>query len=256
MKKPLILISNDDGIHAKGILELDKYLKSDNDVYVVAPSTEKSASSHAITLHRPLRIREIKKRFYAVDGTPADCVLLAKRLILPRNPDLIISGVNSGPNIGDDVHYSGTVSIAREAAILGIPAIAISAIPKGSHDPWIQRSVDYPFTTAAIFAQKLVKLVLKHKLPKGTFLNVNVPYGAKDYEITILGKRDYGNAVAEKTDPRGHKYYWLGADEPTMIKKKGSDGNAIARSNISVTPLHIDVTYKPLINELKNWSIK
>src|SRR4030042_6381203 len=164
-RKPKILVTNDDGIHSKGILVLAKALREVGDVFVVAPDREESAIAHSITLHRPLRVEKIKKNYYAVDGTPADCVHLGVNVLLPDRPELIVAGINKGGNLGDDVTYSGTVSAAFEGTLLGIPSFAIS-IDARSH---------FKFHTAARFAVRVARYIAKTGLPKNTFLNINVP---------------------------------------------------------------------------------
>lgn len=247
----LILVSNDDGIYAEGIQVLAETLKKIARVVVVAPDREKSAASHSLTLHRPLRILNIKKNYYGVTGTPTDCINLGINMVCkPKRPDLIISGINHGGNLGDDVHYSGTVSAALEGAIMGIPSIAVSLVSR----------FDRPiFKPAANFAAKLAKVVLKNKLPPGIVLNVNVPNvhqnRLKGYAYCKLGKRNYGDVIVEKLDPRKKKYYWIGGDEVGYENIPGSDCNAILERKISITPLKVDMTDYPFLEKIRTWKI-
>lgn len=246
-RRPLILVTNDDGVYADGIKALAKRLRQIGRVIVVAPSQERSATSHSLTLHRPLRIIKVSKDVYAVDGTPTDCVNLGVNEILPRVPDLIASGINRGGNLGDDVHYSGTVSAAVEGAIMGIPAIAFSTVARDN----------FKFQAAGNFAVKICKKVIKQGLPKGIVLNINIPNlpqnKIKGYVFTKQGKRDYGDIIEEKVDPRGRKYYWIGGDDVGFEDIPGSDCNAIHASKISITPINVNLTDHALLARLKNW---
>lgn len=246
----LILVSNDDGVYSDGIQTLAKRLQRFAKVVVVAPDREQSASSHSITLHRPLRITPIKKNQYGISGTPTDCITLGVNEILPRRPDLIVSGINRGGNLGDDVHYSGTVSAAMEGAIMGIPAVAVSLVTRQ----------DKPrYMVAANFTAKLVRKLAKNPLPPGVVLNVNVPNVSYDkikgYAFCTLGKRNYGDIIVEKIDPRGKKYYWIGGDETGLDDIPGSDCNAIAARTISITPLNMNLTDYPCLEQIRKWKI-
>ncbi len=245
--RPLILVANDDGVYAAGIRALARALKKVGRVVVVAPDQQKSAASHSLTLHRPLRIRKLATDVYSVDGTPTDCINLGINEILKQRPDLIVSGINDGPNLGDDVHYSGTVSAAVEGGILGVPGIAMSM---GSRDV-----ID--FTPAAQFAVRLARLVLAHGLPKGIILNVNVPNlpaaKLRGHAFTKQGKRNYGDIIVEKIDPRGRKYYWIGGDEAGFVDIPGSDCNAVAEGRISITPLRVNLTDRSAFAHFKKW---
>ena len=245
--KKIILISNDDGIHSEGIKAIARTLKRVGDVIVVAPDREHSAVSHSLTLHRPLRVERHGPNAYAVDGTPTDCINIAVNGILKKRPDLVVSGINKGGNLGDDVTYSGTVSAAMEGTLLGIPSFAISLVSRDNFD----------FKSAAGFAARLARFILRNKLPKDTLLNVNVPEGSdiKGYRITRQGKRVYGDAVIEKIDPRGKKYYWIGGDILRCEGGKDSDFAAIDSKFISVTPVHLDLTNYASLEELKNWKL-
>ncbi len=234
---PLILVSNDDGIHSEGIRALAQGLRDLGQVVVVAPDRERSAVSHSLTLHRPLRVEEIAPGEYAVNGTPTDCVNLAVNGILPRRPALVVSGINKGANLGDDVTYSGTVSAAMEGTLLGIASIAVSAVGRAG----------FRFEQAALFARRLATWVLERGLPPDTLLNVNVPpvldgERCRGFALTRMGRRRYGDAIVEKTDPRGKKYYWIGGDELEPIEEEGTDFHAVGQGLISVTPIHLDLT--------------
>src|SRR5262245_31361523 len=201
---PLILVSNDDGIHSEGIAALADVLRTLGEVVIVAPDRERSAVSHSLTLHRPLRVEELGAGRYAVNGTPTDCVNLAINGILPRRPTLVVSGINKGANLGDDVTYSGTVSAAMEGTLLGVPAIAISLIGR----------TEFNFDGSAAFAARLASWVIERGLPADTLLNVNVPgtgngVPVHGFALTRMGRRRYGDAIVEKVDPRGKKYYWI-----------------------------------------------
>jgi 5'/3'-nucleotidase len=245
--RKVILISNDDGIRSEGILELASALKRIGTVYVVAPDRERSAASHSLTLHRPLRVEEVAPRMFAVDGTPTDCISLAVNGILPERPDIVVSGINKGGNLGEDVTYSGTVSAAMEGTLLNIPSIAVSLVARDKFD----------FRTAAAFAAKLVRYVSRRGLPKDTLLNVNVPLkkNIKGYRITRQGKRYFSDAVVEKIDPRGKKYYWIGGDMQRWEGGEDSDFYAVNSGYISITPIHLDMTNYSSINELRRWKI-
>jgi len=222
------------------------------EVWVVAPDREQSAASHSLSLYRPLRVEEVGLRRIAVDGTPTDCVNLAINGILPARPALVASGINHGGNLGDDITYSGTVSAAIEGTLLGVSSIAISLVTRDRGD----------FSAAASFAARLAAVVLKRGLPRDTLLNVNVP-GVPAAElrgcaVTRQGRRRYGDAIVEKVDPRGKKYYWIGGDDLGFVPEEGTDCTAAASNYISVTPLHLDLTNYaslPQIAELElDWS--
>ena len=235
---PLILVSNDDGIHSEGLQALAGALAElGTEMVVVAPDREQSAVSHSLTLHRPLRVNAAGPGRFAIDGTPTDCVNLAINGILPRRPTLVVSGINKGANLGDDVTYSGTVSAAMEGTLLGVPSIAISQIGRD----------EFRFDAAANFAARLAAWVLRDGLPRDTLLNVNVPpcldgSVPRGFALTRMGRRRYGDAVVEKVDPRGRKYYWIGGEEVAGIDEEGTDFHAVAAGLISVTPIHLDLT--------------
>lgn len=242
-----ILISNDDGINSKGLHKLHEALSKLGEVFVVAPDRDQSAVSHSLSLYRPLRLDEIADHVYTVDGTPTDCINLAINGILhDHKPDLVVSGINKGENLGDDITYSGTVSAAMEGTLLGVPSIAISLVGRD----------EYNFDAACEYCLKLSQYVLKNKLPKDTLLNVNVPAVAKakikGIMITRQGKRLYEEPVVEKTDPRGRKYYWIGGDALDFIHIDNSDIVAVNEGYVSVTPIKLDLTDFNFIDKLKN----
>jgi 5'-nucleotidase len=246
----MILVTNDDGIYSKGILVLAKTLQEIGDVFVVAPDREKSSIAHSLTLHRPLRVEKIRKNFYAVDGTPADCIHLGVHALLPKRPRLIVAGINKGGNLGDDITYSGTVSAAFEGTLLGISSFAISLVAR-SH---------FKFNVAARFALRVARTIIKRGLPKETFLNINIPNvdeeKIRSYKITQQGRWIHnGNGVIEKMDPRGKKYYWIGGGRSLYDQERNTDMEAVSKSYISITPLNLDLTNYSSIRELKKWSI-
>jgi len=244
-----ILVSNDDGHQSEGIRALAEAMEGLGEVWVVAPEIEQSAASHAISLYRPLRIREVRPRWFAVDGTPTDCSYVGVNHIMKAGrPDLMVSGINHGPNMADDITYSGTVAAAMEASFLGIPAIAFSLASRRSFD----------FGPAARFARKLVAAALAQTLSPHMLLNVNVPAGCdpEGYVITRLGKHSYGFDVIEKVDPRGRKYYWIGGSEYQHEDIPGSDCNAVYRDKlVSVTPLQTDMTDQSTSQAVRRWPI-
>lgn len=248
--RPRILVSNDDGYFSEGLQALVEAVTPLGEVWVVAPDREQSAASHAISLHRPLRIKEIRERWYAVDGTPADSAYLAINHILKDDrPNLMVSGVNHGPNLADDVTYSGTVAAAMEGALLGVPAIAFSLVSRAP----------FEFGPATRFARSLVAAALARPLPKRMLLNVNIPGGVepKGYAVTRLGRHSYGLAVTENVDPRGRKYYWIGGNEYEYENIPGTDCNAVhLDQQVSVTPLHLDLTDSSRLADLAGWNLE
>jgi len=244
MAKPLILVTNDDGIYAPGLEQLAAALDSVGEVWVYAPDRQQSGVGHSVSLHRPLRVNEVRERWYMVDGTPTDCVMLAVRDLLYRRPDLVVSGINNGANLGDDVTYSGTVAGAYEGMLLDLPAIAVSDV---SYTP-------KHFDTAGVVAEKLATHVLEHGLPHDTVLNVNVPDVPYDelqgLAVTRMGRRDYADEIVRRTDPRGGEYFWIGGSEPEHKSEIGTDFEAVERKLVSITPLHRDVTNYTALNEL------
>jgi 5'-nucleotidase len=246
---PLILITNDDGVRARGIEALARAAVEAQlgDVYVVAPDRDNSGISHALTLHEPLRVLDVRPGWMAVTGTPTDCVYLAAVEVLPRWPSLILSGVNAGANLSFDVHYSGTVSAAIEGTILGIPSVAVSLVHPRRGD----------FDLAARFGAELGRWVLdRGGLPPGVTLNVNVPEGQPTtWQRTFLGRRPYSHAVHVRHDPRGRPYYWIGGDPAAHDDLPGSDCNAIHEGMVSVTPLEVDLT-EPRLEALLDGGVR
>lgn len=244
-----ILVTNDDGIHSEGIKVLAKSLKKLGNVFVVAPDRERSAAGHSLTLHHPLRVEEITENFFSVDGTPTDCVNLALNGLLGVRPDLVFAGINKGANLGDDITYSGTVAAAIEGTLLGVPSVAISLATKK----------EFIFEPAGRFAFEVGKKVIAKGMPKDTLLNINVPNlpenELKGCRITKQGKRIYGDAIVEKSDPRGRKYFWIGGDELGFEHREDSDFQAVSDGCISVTPLHLDLTNYASMNEIINWEL-
>ena len=231
---PRILVTNDDGVHSDGIHALADALRALGDVVVVAPHVEASAIGHALTLRRPLRLDTIADRTFAVDGTPTDCVNVAITQVFKGLPDLVVSGINKGWNLGDDITYSGTVAGALEGALLGIPSIAVSLrATRGAYD----------FSHAARAAASFADAVLRRPLPPRTFLNINVPKGQpKGYRITVQAKRNHVTSVAERHDPNGHAYFWIEEGQNDWEPHDRSDYQAVRDGFVSVTPLHPDLT--------------
>lgn len=238
------MVTNDDGIHSHGLIILADILQSIADVWVVAPDREMSAASHSLTLHKPLRVKEIAHQRYTVNGTPTDCVNLGVNSVLKMKPDLIVSGINKGGNLAGDIVYSGTVAAAREGTMLGIPSFAISLVAEK----------DFEFRNAADFALKVAVYVLEKGLPAGTFLNVNVPdediVREPHYKITRQGRRIHGGSIVEKVDPRGEKYYWFGNNNLGFEEIEGSDSHAVSQGYISITPLCLDLTDYSFMEEM------
>ena len=250
-----ILITNDDGIHAEGLLALKAALDSVGTVHVVAPDRPRSASGHSITLHKPLRVNKVRlpdgSYGYSTNGTPSDCISLGVLDVVGGKVDLAVSGINWGPNLGWDLTYSGTVSAAMEAAIMGIPTFAISV---ASYEEGVM------FDYAADFSAHLARQLLKHGLPPDTLLNVNVPNQPANFirgiEITRQGRRRYSGKVEKRVDPTGRAYYWLGGDAAVDELEEGTDVKAIADDKISITPIHLDLTAYTAIEQLKTWGIE
>lgn len=248
----LILLSNDDGIGSVGLEALAEAVSPLGEVWVVAPDRERSAISQAISLNRPLRARKVKERWFTVDGTPVDCVYLALAKLLPKNPDIVLSGINLGANLGQDVFYSGTVAAAMEAAIEGIPAVALSLDVLGLEDHG--QSLAQGMETAARFSYKVAERVLEKKLPRHTLLNVNVPGRVLGKPMmTKLGQRHYGKEVIERLDPRGKRYYWIGGARAEFADIEGSDCNAVFAGHISISPLRLDLSDEALRQTLEAW---
>ncbi|MGA2361907.1 MAG: 5'/3'-nucleotidase SurE [Candidatus Aminicenantales bacterium] len=235
-EKPLILLTNDDGFFRETIQVLYRRLRTIGMTYIVAPDREKSASSLSITLRQPLRIHHIKPRIWAVEGTPGDCIYFALQKLLPRRPDLIISGINPGPNLGQqDINYSGTVAGALQGTFLGVPSVAVSMLPDARGR--------FAISLAADVVRRIAETILAAGLPAGVTLNVNVPPPPlKGVKITRLGWKFYDPEIIEKKDPRDSSYFWIGTGTPRRVGDKGMDVIAAHEGYISLTPLHTDMT--------------
>jgi 5'-nucleotidase len=243
-----ILLSNDDGVHAAGLKVLAGAFTED-EVWVVAPDREQSASSHSISLHRPLRMNQLGPRRFSVDGTPTDAVYMGLNLVMKScPPDLVISGINHGPNLGNDVLYSGTVAAAMEGALLGVHSMAVSLASPAPHD----------FSEAARFSVSLAHRLLSNAPPVPLLLNVNVPPGpVRGYRLVRLGRRNYGQQVVEKVDPRGRKYFWIGGEGAGYEPIPGSDCVTVFEEGlVSLTPLHCDETHDAMLHELRRWMVE
>ena len=242
-----ILVTNDDGIHSKGLIKLEEALQEVGDVFVVAPASEMSGAAHSLTLARPLRIRQIDDRHWSIDGTPTDCVTLALNRIFPSDeiPDICVSGINHGGNLGDDASYSGTVAGALEATILGVPGVALSLVARENFD----------FTEAAQFAVVAVRKVLSEGLPEGTLLNINIPAKEiKGVRVTRQGIKNARPVISEHIDPRGKPYFWIGEEYFSTNSADGTDYYAIEQGYISVTPLKSDMTDHRALTAIETWN--
>ncbi|MFH2034887.1 MAG: 5'/3'-nucleotidase SurE [Candidatus Zixiibacteriota bacterium] len=247
----LILITNDDGIHARGINELIREIRKIADVLIVAPDREQSASSHSFTMDRPLRLNKFGENAYACDGTPTDCVMLGIHGILKHNiPDLLLSGINRGANMGEDITYSGTIAAAIEGSILGIPSVAIS-----NSDGAAEGS----YREAAKFVSKFVRQIDKLNMSRGTFLNINFPKlngdRFKEYAFTLPGQRVYNDIIIKKTDPRGKDYYWIAGD-CVWRDIEGSDHEAVSSGKVSISPLKVNFADFAEFERIKQINLK
>ncbi|MGM0441921.1 MAG: 5'/3'-nucleotidase SurE [Elusimicrobiota bacterium] len=246
-----ILIVNDDGINAIALKLIKKKLGSLGNITIVAPETPQNATGNSLTLHKPLRVRQVGENEFTTSGTPADCTRIGVLTVLKDNVDLVISGINDGANLGDDIYYSGTVAGAREAALLGIPAIASSLVTG--------KDKNKNFDTAVNITFKLAKKVLQNSLPKRKLLNLNVPNlpdeEIQGIKITRLGIRIYDRKVREREDPLGRKYYWILGDKLSGYRNKGTDLKAIDNKFATITPLTMDSTDYNLSEEISNWEI-
>jgi 5'-nucleotidase len=245
-----VLVSNDDGINAPGLKLLEKILAPlVGEIWVVAPETEQSATSHSLTLRRPLRIRQVSERRYAVDGTPTDSVLMAIRELMRETPpDLVISGINRGGNVGEDVTYSGTVAAAMEGTLLGVPSVALSQICADGHP--------VKWATAEKWAPRVLKALCAEGWPEGVLINVNFPSvtagRVSGIEVTRQGLRKIGSDLVSGVDPRGEPYYWIGAQRRDQHYRPGSDLEATGRGAVSVTPLTMDLTHAPTLKKMRS----
>lgn len=249
LSKARILITNDDGINARGLKLLAKLAaEMSDDVWIVAPEYEQSGAGHSLTLREPLRMRNAGEQVYAVTGTPTDCVLMAvAHLLKDHPPDLVLSGINRGGNLGEDVTYSGTVAGAMEGTLLGIPSIALSQmVTPGNRAQW---------STAERFTPDIVRKLTKQGWPKGVLINVNFPdvkpAQAGEIRVVPLGRRKIGGQMEERTDPRGFPYYWIGAMREEEPYNKDTDLGAVNDHDIAVTPVHLDLTDRPTIPKIQ-----
>lgn len=241
-----ILISNDDGVYAPGIRVLANHLKSIGEVTIVAPDRNRSGASNSLTLDSPLRMKKLESDIISVEGTPTDCVHFALSGLLPEPPCIVVSGINEGSNLSDDVWYSGTVAAAMEGRFLGLPSIAISLASPNEH-----------YETAGYVARGLVKRLMSDRLPADTILNVNVPdvpiHELRGFEVTRLGKRHPSESMREQLDPRGHTIYWVGPAGAAADAGPGTDFHAIEMKKVSITPLRIDLTRYSAFDQLSKW---
>lgn len=246
-----ILVTNDDGYLALGIRVLADAMRAVGDVEVVAPDREQSATSHSLTMHHPLRVRQAEEHLSVIDGTPTDCVMLAVGELLAEKPDVVVSGINHGANLGDDVLYSGTVAAAMEATILGIPAIAVSHVGR-DHDAlprWRE-----PLT-------RLLGQIVRHEFPDETLLNINLPPIAPEevrgVKVTTLGRRAYIGSLTRARDPNGREYFWIGGGESRWWGRGelAADYDAVRAGYVSITPLHLDLTNYQLLEEIGQWPL-
>ena len=242
-----ILVTNDDGIQSPGIHALAKALSAIGEVWVVAPDRERTAVAHAVTLHKPLRVHRIAPRTFAINGTPVDCVNLALLKIMPKLPSILVSGINKGVNLGDDVLYSGTVSAAMEGTILGVPSIAVSQ----------EGAQAFRFAVGATYAARVVRLVLAQGLPEETLLNVNIPdrpqRAIAGVRVTCLSRRRFHNPIIEKLDPHGRKYYLIAGKRISWSRSKDADHEAIEEGLVSITPIRLDSTHHSVLDHFREW---
>jgi 5'-nucleotidase len=248
-RRPRILVTNDDGINAPGLRILERVARTlSADVWVVAPETNQSGASHSLTMHRPLRIRKVSRRRFAIDGTPTDCVLLALQTVIKNGPvDLVLSGVNHGANLGEDVTYSGTIAAAMEATLFNVPAIALSQSCRNGHP--------VKWATAEHHAPGIISRLFIEEWQKDLLINVNFPDCAagsvKGMRVTTQGKRKLGDELLERIDPRGEPYVWIGGLRVEEGFQNGTDLQAVAEGYISVTPIHMDMTHRASFERLR-----
>lgn len=244
----LYFITNDDGISSPGIEALEKVFRGCGEVVVVAPDRDNSAVSHSLTMNRPLRVTPLSKNRYTIDGTPTDCVSIGLGKIVKRKPDLLISGINAGPNLGDDISYSGTVSAAIEGTMYSVPSMAVSLAEREGGD----------YSRAAEVALFLARKILEKGLPENTLMNVNVPGGSGDWRIRVTrqGRRLWENSIQETLDPWGRRHYWIGGGKPLLDPGVDTDVQAIEEGLVSVTPIHLDLTNHEGVFHLKeDWNL-
>lgn len=245
-----ILVTNDDGIHAPGLQVAFEVSRKLGDAVIIAPEHDNSAASHSLTMNRPLQVKQLSNNIYTINGTPTDCVTIGIGKILPHKPDLVISGINPGANLGDDVSYSGTVSAAIEATMLGIPSFAVSLAAE---------SEPFHYETAGNFISTLARMILEKGLPRDTLLNVNIPNtdikSIPGVAFTRRGRRLYEGAIKETFDPWGRKHYWIGGGTPSWDTGEDTDSAAISVNKISITPMHLDPTnYEALEILRSDWT--
>jgi 5'-nucleotidase len=254
-----ILVTNDDGVDAPGLLALKCALEALGGTFVVAPEHNWSAAGHRKTMHKPLRLTQVRledgTRAYATSGSPSDCVALAMLGALGVKPDLVVSGINPNPNLGQDMTYSGTVTAAMEGLISGVPALAVSTDTKHA----ATRGLSNPYAVAAEFVASITRKIVSEGIPTNILLNINIPGREKTdiggVQITRLCRRLYRDELVQRTDPRGRPYYWIGGDEPTAEPEEGTDFWALENGYISVTPLHLDLTAYAQIQQVKEWGL-
>ena len=242
-----ILVTNDDGIHSPGLKALAKAFSKVGEVWVVAPDRERTAVAHSVTLHKPLRVQQLGTRTYAVNGTPVDCVNLALLKVMPAFPDLLVSGINKGVNLGDDVLYSGTVSAAMEGTILGVPSMAVSQ----------DGQEHFYFAAGARYAVRIARLILKEGLPDETLVNLNIPNrpfeSITGVRVTCLSRRRFDNPIIEKMDPHGRTYYWIAGTRVSWSRSKDADHEALEEGAVSLTPVHLDTTNYRVLDRFRKW---
>lgn len=244
-----ILVTNDDGIASPALKQLRAHLSAFGQVTIIAPDRNQSATSQSLTLHRPLRIHALEPDVYSVDGTPTDCVMIAFHGMLVERPDFVVSGINHGPNMGEDVYYSGTVAAALEGVLQGVPAIAASLATRQPTD----------FAEPAASVSRLLRQVLDRGAPPRMLLNVNFPFrpGAElaGVRLTRLGTRVYHDTLVKKVDPRGKDYYWIGGEDPQWVPEPGTDFHAVHHGHVSVTPMRLDRTDADALGPMGEWSL-
>jgi 5'-nucleotidase len=243
-----ILVTNDDGIHSPGLAALAQALAAVGEVWIVAPDRERTAVAHAVTLHKPLRLHRLAPRMFSVNGTPVDCVNLALLKVLPKPPAIVVSGINKGVNLGDDVMYSGTVSAAMEGTILGVPSVAVSQ----------EGQEQFRFAVGARYAERVVRLVLAQGLPEETLLNMNIPNRPQrliqGVRITCLSRRRFHNPIIEKLDPHGRKYYWIAGTRISWSRSKDADHEALEEGFVSISPIRLDLTHHGVLDHFRAWA--
>lgn len=244
-----ILVTNDDGIHSPALAALKQVLRAFGEVTIIAPDRNQSATSHSLTLHRPLRIHPHGDSVYSVDGTPTDCVLIAFHGMLTEKPDLVVSGINLGPNMGEDVFYSGTVAAAIEGSLQGVPALAASLVARGEPD----------FREPAEIVAHVIAQVLARGIPDRWLLNLNLPHRPRaemtGLELTRLGSRVYEDTLVRKVDPRGKDYFWIGGEDPVWKPDPGTDYHAVHAGRVSLTPMQLGLTDAPALLEMQRWAL-